>query len=103
MKMGGRLTIRNRDITIWPQGTRGVRITVADTGSGMDPTTLPHVFEPFFTTKGIGGTGLGLWITSELVEKNQGRIKIRSSTNPGKHGTVICIVFPRFDETDSQP
>jgi PAS domain S-box-containing protein len=103
MRMGGKLTIRNRDITIWPEGTRGVRITVADTGSGMDRTTLRHVFEPFFSTKGIGGTGLGLWITLELVERNQGRIKIRSSTNPKKHGTVISVVFPRFDETDSQP
>jgi PAS domain S-box-containing protein len=98
MKSGGKLTIRSRDTTILPECDCGVRITVADTGLGMDPMTLRRVFEPFFTTKGLGGTGLGLWITLELVKKNKGRIKIRSSTKPGKRGTVISMVFPHWGE-----
>ena len=99
-KTGGRLTIRSRDTTIWPEGLRGVRITVADTGTGMDTSTLDHIFEPFFTTKGIGGTGLGLWITLGLVKKNQGRIKIRSRTNGEQRGTVVSMLFPHCDDAD---
>ena len=102
MKTGGMLTIRSRNTTIWPEGMSGVRITVADTGIGMETTTLSHIFEPFFTTKGIGGTGLGLWITLELVKKNQGRIKIRSSTKPGKCGTVVMMLFAHCGDADSQ-
>ena len=110
MKNGGKLTIRSRDTVILPEGVRGVRITVADTGAGMEQRTLSRVFEPFFTTKGIGGTGLGLWITLELVKNNRGQIKIRSSTKPGtvwdgrhrgisalrwrKSSEVICKRFP---------
>jgi PAS domain S-box-containing protein len=101
-KTGGKLTIRSRDITIWPEGFRGVRITVADNGTGMDTTTLSHIFEPFFTTKGIGGTGLGLWITLGLVKKNQGRIKIRSSTKRDRRGTVVSMLFPHCGDADPQ-
>jgi PAS domain S-box-containing protein len=93
MRAGGKLTIRTRDTTIWPDAVRGVRVTVADTGTGMDPTTLSRVFEPFFTTKGIGGTGLGLWISLELVKRNQGRIKVRSSAR----GTVVAMLFPHAE------
>jgi PAS domain S-box-containing protein len=95
MKSGGTLTIRSRDTILLPDGLRGVRITVADTGIGMEPETRLRAFEPFFTTKGIGGTGLGLWITLELVKKNQGKIKVRSSMKPGRSGTVFTMVFPR--------
>ena len=94
MKSGGKLTVRCRDTILLPEGNRGVRITVADSGVGMDEGTLRRLFEPFFTTKGIGGTGLGLWITQELVRKNQGRIQIRSSTRPNRHGTVFAMSFP---------
>ena len=102
MKTGGKLTIRSRDTVILPEGVRGVRITVADTGAGMEQRTLSRVFEPFFTTKGIGGTGLGLWITLELVKNNRGQIKIRSSTKPGRCGTVITVVFPHCDSANPQ-
>ncbi len=69
----------------------------------MERAILSRVFEPFFSTKGINGTGLGLWITQELVEKNFGRIKVRSSTKPGTHGTVIAIVFPHSQDGIAQP
>jgi PAS domain S-box-containing protein len=93
-RSGGRLILRNRDGTLWKSGVKGVRMTVADTGTGMDQTTLQRIFEPFFSTKGIGGSGLGLWITKELVEKNHGSIKIRSSTRPSSSGTVVTMFFP---------
>lgn len=94
MKSGGKLIIRCRDTALCAGDERGSRITVADTGLGMDEATLRRVFEPFFTTKGIGGTGLGLWITQELVKKNQGRIRVRSSNKRGRCGTVFTLTFP---------
>ncbi len=68
-----------------------VRLTIADNGTGITPNNLKRIFVPFFTTKSSIGTGLGLWIVSELVKKNDGRIQVRSQT--GK-GTVFAIWLP---------
>jgi PAS domain S-box-containing protein len=95
MRSGGHLRLRCRDVTLWSSGTKGVRVTVADTGSGMDATTVSRIFEPFFSTKGIGGTGLGMWITKELIEKNDGTVKVRSNVTPGRSGTVVSLFFPQ--------
>jgi PAS domain S-box-containing protein len=94
MRSGGQLTIRNRDVTLYPSGERGVRITVADTGSGMAPETIARLFEPFFSTKGIGGTGLGLWISRDLIQKNGGRIWVRSRHHIPRRGTLVSMTFP---------
>jgi PAS domain S-box-containing protein len=98
MRGGGRLTIRTRDVTLWRSGAAGLRVTIADTGSGMDAETLERIFEPFFSTKGIGGTGLGLWITKDLVEKNLGTIRVRSSKKIGRNGTLVTLLFPHLAE-----
>jgi len=68
-----------------------VKLTIADTGSGIAPEDLTRVFEPFFTTKPKTGTGLGLWVTRRLVEANEGTIRIRSRKD---HGTVVCVFLP---------
>ncbi len=68
-----------------------VALTIADTGSGIAPEHFKRVLEPFFTTKQSIGTGLGLWVTSELVDKNDGKMHIRSQL--GK-GTVVTIWLP---------
>ena len=68
-----------------------VRLTIADTGCGINPEQLKRIFEPFFTTKQAIGTGLGLWVTKELVQKHKGRIRVRSRV--GK-GTVFSIWLP---------
>lgn len=94
MRAGGRLTLRSRNVTLWSTGQSGIRITVADTGTGINEHALKHLFEPFFSTKGIGGTGLGLWITKDLLAKNQGNIRIRSSTRKAATGTVVTLTFP---------
>jgi PAS domain S-box-containing protein len=94
MRSGGRLILRCRDVTLQPSGLKGVRLTVADTGIGMDAKSLSRMFEPFFSTKGIGGTGLGMWISEELVRKNDGTIKVRSKVDPGDSGTVVSMCFP---------
>jgi signal transduction histidine kinase len=75
---------------------RLVRFTIADTGSGIPPEQLKNIFEPFFTTKEVVGTGLGLWVTKEIVEKHGATIRVRSK--PGK-GTVFSIAFPIAEGT----
>jgi signal transduction histidine kinase len=69
-------------------------IAVADNGSGIDIANLPHVFEPFFTTKSDVGTGLGLWVTKGIVEKQGGTIMVASSTGADDHGTTITVTLP---------
>jgi two-component system cell cycle sensor histidine kinase/response regulator CckA len=69
-----------------------VRLTVRDSGCGMDEETLAHLFEPFFTTKEVGkGTGLGMAMVYGLVTQSGGSIDVKSS--PGS-GTAVHIYFP---------
>jgi two-component system, NtrC family, sensor kinase len=75
-------------------GGRRVRITVADCGHGMGATTAKQIFDPFFTTKGSVGTGLGLWVCKQLVEKNGGSIRVRSNRDGPRRGTTFSIVLP---------
>jgi signal transduction histidine kinase len=91
---GGRLLVRSRDASDWKTGRHGVVLTVADTGSGMAPQTLSKIFEPFFTTKGDKGTGLGLWISREIVDRNRGVLKVRSSQTDRCSGTVFSLFLP---------
>ena len=68
-----------------------VRVTVADTGTGISKANRSHIFRPFFTTKEAVGTGLGLWVSHEIVRKHSGRIRLRSME--GK-GTVFSVFLP---------
>jgi len=90
MPRGGRITIET-GVGIEPD--RYVRMTVRDTGEGMDEETLSHIFEPFFTTKEAGkGTGLGLSTVMGIVEQSGGKIFVESAV--GK-GTAFEIYLPR--------
>jgi len=71
-----------------------VHIEVEDFGSGIHPGDQSRIFEPFFTTKSDFGTGLGLWVTRELVEKHGGTIAFRSNCQDGISGTCFSIVLP---------
>lgn len=100
----GRLYIKTRPQTHARTGAPGVRVTIADTGQGMSRETVARIFEPFFTTKGDKGTGLGLWVSREILVKHQGSIRVRSRTQPGPGGTVFCLWLPLHPtQPDAQP
>jgi PAS domain S-box-containing protein len=73
---------------------RGVRVIIADSGSGIPHASRNTLFEPFFTTKGEGGTGLGLWVSQGVVQKHEGTIRFRSSVRHGHSGTVFSVFLP---------
>jgi PAS domain S-box-containing protein len=69
----------------------GARVIIADRGVGIPKDHRDRLFEPFFTTKGEKGTGLGLWITHGIVQKQGGYIRVRSSTKSGDSWTVFSV------------
>ena len=95
MSDGGTLTVRIRRSRDWrPPQTPGMRITLGDTGCGMDAQTRRRIYEPFFTTKKDSGTGLGLWVTSEIIDRQHGDLRVWSSQTPGRSGTVFSLFLP---------
>ena len=78
----------------------GLQIVVSDTGHGIRRENLGRVFEPFFTTKGNLGTGIGLWVAKQLVERHGGHISLSSNTEPGHSGTLLTIYLPFSDSDD---
>jgi PAS domain S-box-containing protein len=94
LEPGGSLDVETRQVT--EAGSAGVQIVIRDEGCGIEAEYLTRIFEPFFTTKEQHGTGIGLWVAKQLVEKHGGRIEITSSTRAGNSGTEVCIFLP-FD------
>jgi len=102
MPGGGTLAIRVRQTHAWNKARRpGVRITILDTGHGIEPQHRKNLFQPFFTTKEDVGTGLGLWITRSIVEKHGGLIGVKSRTSPDSHGTAFSIFLPLDGNADN--
>ncbi len=66
-----------------PRNDGYIQIKISDTGTGISPEQAKHLFEPFYTTKGDKGTGLGLYITKQLVERNGGKISVKSEEGKG--------------------
>ncbi len=91
---GGRLVLRSRESTNWKTGQQGLVLTVADTGLGVSPEHQKKIFDAFYTTKGIGGTGLGLWVSKEIIERHHGAIRFRSSQKPEHQGTIFSVFLP---------
>jgi two-component system CheB/CheR fusion protein len=92
---GGKLLIRLRPSRDWrDHSAHGMRVTFADSGAGMDRATIRRIFEPFFTTKLDTGTGLGLWVVAQLVERHRGEIRVWSSARRDVSGTVFSLFLP---------
>lgn len=103
---GGRLIIRARRSRNWKDRRhKGVRITVADTGTGIERELRHRIFEAFFTTKEETGTGLGLWVSHEIILKHQGLVHLRSRDGASgcPTGTVFQIFFPDNEDLVATP
>ncbi|HSM88217.1 MAG TPA: ATP-binding protein [Candidatus Limnocylindrales bacterium] len=94
---GGMLTVRAHELH-GPDGRMGIKIAVADNGAGIAPENMPRIFEPFFSTKESKGTGLGLWVSQGIVQKQGGAIRVRSSMHPEHHGTCFTVFLPLVAE-----
>ena len=91
MREGGNLRIHVLPVSL--DGVEHARLTVADTGGGIRKEIRENLFKQFFTTKGSSGTGLGLWLTRDIVLRNGGRLRFRSRTEP-PCGTVFTMYSP---------
>jgi PAS domain S-box-containing protein len=94
MPAGGELYIRTKH----DPATNYVILTIHDTGLGIASDILPNVFDPFFTTKETG-TGLGLTITYDIIQRHNGRVEISSQP---KQGTTFTIWLPTVPPTKSK-
>ena len=98
----GKIRVRVAGSFFWRTSTPAVRITIVDDGSGMSPDVMRRMREPFFTTKEDTGTGLGMWIVTELIRRHHGRLSVRSKMDPTHHGTAVSMLFPvSFLENES--
>jgi len=96
MPEGGRLRLRVRpEASARTGGGCGIRVVVADTGSGIPEDVRLQIFEPFVSTKADTGTGLGLWVSDGIVRKHGGKIRVRSHCGANQHGTVFSIFLPQ--------
>ena len=99
MEKGGRITIKTSVYQQALQPTVSVRIS--DTGRGIPEAEIPRIFEPFFSTR-TKGTGLGLWVTQDIVRHHGGRIEVTSEEGAGTNFDVILPVdSPTLTEADA--
>ncbi len=99
----GRLLIGLRRSRDWRnRSTEGMRVTICDSGVGMDRATMRRIFEPFFTTKSETGTGLGMWVVLQLIERHHGSIRVWSTQRPGASGTAFSIFLPTAHPSEAK-
>jgi PAS domain S-box-containing protein len=99
-RAGGTIHVRVRRVGPTENGRRSsqqVLITVADNGTGIPTSSIAEIYEPFYTTKRDVGTGLGLWVTKNIVENHRGNIRLRSRFG---FGTVFRITLSAAQQTD---
>jgi PAS domain S-box-containing protein len=88
----GQITVRITAARSWRDDSRGLRVTIADTGSGIPHVVFPKLFEPFSSSS--GRPGLGLWLARQVVNSHKGRIQCRSRAGADRHGTVVSVFLP---------
>ncbi len=102
IKRDGTLKIRVSNTRELRNGARhGVRLTIADNGSGIHPELKTKIFEPFVSTKGDTRSGLGLWMSSEIVRRHGGSIQVKSRVPPPFAGTVFSVFLPLHLPSDT--
>jgi PAS domain S-box-containing protein len=102
MPYSGRLVIRLRPSRDWRDPRiAGMRITFVDSGMGMSRATLRRIFEPFFTTKTETGTGLGMWVVAQLVERHRGQVRVWSTQLQGRSGAAFSVFLPFQSEPET--
>ena len=79
----------------------GAQVTIADRGAGIPEAARAQIFEPFFTTKKDVGTGLGLWISKQILENYGGAIRFRSRNGADKSGTVFVVYLRKAGAASS--
>ncbi|HEY1986395.1 MAG TPA: ATP-binding protein [Terracidiphilus sp.] len=89
---GTEVVVRVRSIC--RHGREGTRVTIHDRGRGIPSEVRTQMFDPFFTTKELKGSGLGLWVSKNLIMKHQGTIRFRTSTREGASGTTFEVFLP---------
>jgi signal transduction histidine kinase len=87
MRRGGTLQIRIRECNV--NGKSGVRLTVSDSGCGIPAPVRSTLFEPFVSTKESTGTGLGLWVSGQIVQRHSGTIRVKSKDRVGTTFSVF--------------
>jgi two-component system, sporulation sensor kinase E len=92
------LTIHTRTAHDPRTGDSGVSVFIADNGPGIPESAMSSIFDAFFTTKGDLGTGLGLWVSADIIRKHQGIIRVRSCQRPELHGAAFRIFLPHTAE-----
>ena len=91
----GRVTVHLYESIDWRNpDRRGYRISIADTGIGIDAQHRSRIFEPFFTTKGDTGTGLGLWVSAGIIDRAGGSMRVWSTRRPGQSGSCFSVFLP---------
>jgi PAS domain S-box-containing protein len=78
-----------------------VQFSVEDDGPGVAPENIALIFEPFFTTKKDVGTGLGLWVSREIIDRHGGTIKVVSPSDNGSSGSVFNVFLPASGDVDT--
>jgi len=93
-------TIRVKLGCVGGEGT-SIQIRVEDNGPGISPELKERIFEPFFTTKKDVGTGLGLWVTKEIIDRHKGTIETKAPENGSLGGAVFSVILPVNQAADT--
>ncbi|WP_263359868.1 ATP-binding response regulator [Acidicapsa ligni] len=91
----GQIRIRVSQISKWgPNLEPVVRVSIADNGVGISSAVLPRIYEAFYSTKELKGSGIGLWLSANIVQEHRGRITVRSCHASLNSGTCFTVVLP---------